>query len=159
MRVIYVHHAERDISNVKGNPNADRRKDDITENGQIECQLLAEKFKHLNIAAIYTSPYLRCKHTAELINEYSKSPIICDDRLNEIERGESWEHLQLRINKILTEIIEKHAEDDTIVCVSSGVNISGFIFYFTGIKPSNSNPWIQAVSTSPVLFSTNNNCL
>ena len=52
--------------------------------------------------------------------------------------------------------INKHNENDFIICVSSGVNLSAFIYYFTKQRPSNDNPWIQALTISPVLFSTNN---
>ena len=66
MKLLYVHHADRDRSN----KSVDRQLQDITENGIKEANLLAEKLKELNIniTAIYTSPYLRCKHTAEIVD-------------------------------------------------------------------------------------------
>ena len=53
---------------------------------------------------------------------------------------------------------ESLLKDDLVICVSSGVNLSAFVYYFTKMKPSNDNPWIQAVTCSPVLFSTDNKC-
>ena len=53
MKFIYVHHAERD----KDNNSIPRQEQDITENGKIEANLLADKIHHLSITKIYTSPY------------------------------------------------------------------------------------------------------
>lgn len=154
MQLLYVHHAERDRSN----KNIDRQLQDITENGIKEAQLLAEKLKQINITAIYTSPYLRCTHTAKIINQYNNAPIYEDERFNEMKNGETWKELQIRNMNAIDDIINKYNEDDFIICVSSGVNLSAFIYYFTKQKPSNDNPWIQAVTITPVLFSTNNTC-
>lgn len=152
MQILYVHHAERD----RFNKTVDRQLQDITENGIKEAQLLAEKLKQVNITAIYTSPYLRCVHTAEIINKYNNAPIYEEDRFNEMKNSETWKEFQIRHIEALDDIINKHNEEDFIICVSSGVNLSAFIYYFTKQEPSNDNPWIQALTTSPVLFSTNN---
>ena len=152
MQILYVHHAERD----RANKSIDRQYQNVTKNGIIEANLLAEKLKQKNITAIYTSPYLRCTHTAEIINKYNNAPIYEEDRFNEMKNEETWKEFQIRHINALNEIINKHNEDDFIVCVSSGVNLSAFIYYFTKQKPSNDNPWIQALTISPVLFSTNN---
>lgn len=152
MQILYVHHAERD----RTNKSIDRQYQDITENGIIEANLLAEKLKQVNITAIYTSPYLRCTHTAKIINKYNNAPIYHENRFNEMKNEETWKEFQIRHINALDEIIEKHNDDDFIICVSSGVNLSAFIYYFTKKEPSNDNPWIQALTISPVLFSTNN---
>ena len=152
MQILYVHHAERDRSN----KTIDRQLQDITKNGVIESELLSEKLKQINITAIYTSPYLRCKHTANIINQYNNAPIYEEKRFNELKNGETWKEFQTRHFQALDEIIQKHDENDFIICVSSGVNLSAFIYYFTNQEPSNDNPWIQALTISPVLFSTNN---
>ena len=152
MQILYVHHAERD----RKNKSVERQFQDITENGIKEADLLAEKLKQINIKAIYTSPYLRCMHTAEIISKYNNAPIYEETRFNEMKNGETWKEFQIRHMNALDEIIKKHNEDDFIVCVSSGVNLSAFIYYFTKQEPSNDNPWIQALTISPVLFSTNN---
>ena len=73
-----------------------------------------------------------------------------------MKNEETWKEFQERHIKALDEIIEKHNDDDFIICISSGVNLSAFIYYFTKKEPSNDNPWIQALTISPVLFSTNN---
>lgn len=154
MQILYVHHADRDRSN----KFIDRQLQDITENGIQDANLLAEKLKELNIniSAIYTAPYLRCIHTAEIINKYHQSEIIKEPKFNEMNNSETWQEFSLRNMKGIDNIIKKHNENDFIICVSSGVNLSPFIYYFNNITPTNNSPRIQALTTSPVLFSTNN---
>lgn len=154
MQILYVHHADRDRSN----KNINRQFQDITENGIQDANLLAEKLKELNvnITAIYTSPYLRCKHTAEIINKYHKAKIIEEPKFNEMNSSETWQKFSLRNMEAIDNIIKKHNENDFIICVSSGVNLSPFIYYFNNINPTNDSPRIQALTTSPVLFSTKN---
>ena len=156
MRLLYVHHADRDRSN----KNVPRQEQDITKDGEIEAGLLNEKLKQFKITAIYTSPYLRCMHTAEILNKDLNVPIYEEERFNEMKNGETWKELQERNMQAIDEIVKEHnMDDDFVICVSSGVNLSAFIYYFTNTKPSNDNPWIQAITCTPVLFSTNNKCL
>ena len=49
-------------------------------------------------------------------------------------------------------IVNKSNNDDIVLCVTSGVNVSAFIFYILGIKASEHNPWIQAGLCSPLYF-------
>src|SRR5574344_1017471 len=106
MKIIYVHRAERNRE--KG---VLRQEQDITLNGIKDANLLGEKLKLQSIKAIYTSPYKRCIHTANIIN-----------------------------------------------CVTSGINLSAFVYDFTQKDASNDNPVIQGITCSPVLFSTDNSC-
>ena len=156
MKLLYVHHADRDRSN----KSVDRQLQDITENGIKEANLLAEKLKELNINinAIYTSPYLRCKHTAEIVNKYHNAPIYEEPLFNEMKSSETWKEFSLRNMQGIDDIIKKHNQNDFIICISSGVNLSAFIYYFNKIEPTNNSPKIQALTTSPVLFSTDNTC-
>lgn len=150
MKLIYVHHADRDRSN-KSIP---RQEQDITENGKKEAELFAEKLKQVEITAIYTSPYLRCRHTAEIINKYNNAPIYEEEGFNEMQNGETYKEFQERNMSSIDKIVKKHSDDDMVICVTSGVNLSSFVFYFTGIAPSNDNTWIQGITCSPVLFTT-----
>lgn len=151
MQIIYLHHAERNITEGHFDPEL-RQLEDITENGIRETELLAEKYKNKSITAIVTSPYLRCKHTAEILNKYHDVPLIEDDRFNEKEKDEEWQHLLERNMEAINDIFEKFDDDSTIICVTSGVNLSAFICYFYNLKPSNDIPWSQAGSVSPVIF-------
>ncbi|MBQ2873016.1 MAG: histidine phosphatase family protein [Bacilli bacterium] len=157
MKILYVHHAERD----KKNKAVDRQLQDITENGIKETEILGEKLKqlNLNIKAIYSSPYLRCIHTAEIINKYINVPIYEETLFNEMNSSETWKEFSLRNMKAIDKIINNHDNEDFIICISSGVNLSPFVYYFNNIEPTNDSSKIQALTTSPVLFSTDGSCL
>lgn len=154
MKILYVHHADRD----RKNKTIDRQFQDITENGILDANLLAEKLKELNIniKAIYTSPYLRCKHTAEIINKYHNTKIIEEPRFNEMNSSETWCEFSKRNMYALDDIINQNHNDDFIICISSGVNLSAFVYYFNNINPTNDSARMQALTTSPVLFTTDN---
>lgn len=151
MKIIYMHHAERNISSDHYDNNL-RQLEDITERGIKEAKLLSEKLQKQNITAIVTSPYLRCKHTADIINEYHNIPIIEDERLNEMNVGEEWQSLLTRNMDAIDDVVKTYQDDDTIIFVTSGVNFSAFVCYFYGINPSNDVPWSQAGAISPIIF-------
>ena len=155
MKIIYMHHAERNITDNHNNPEY-RQLEDITKNGIKEAELIAEKFKNSKITAIYTSPYLRCKHTAEIINKYLNVTIIEEERFNEMKRHEEWKDLLKRNMDAIDYIVNKHDEEDNIICVTSGVNFSAFVCYFYNLEPSNEIPWSQGVTCSPINFYVNN---
>ena len=152
MKVYYLHHAERDInSNIEN-----KQEEDITESGIQEALLIAEKLKGQNITAIYSSTYKRCIHTAQIINKYLDVPIIFEKRFNEKEKSEEWQALLKRNMDAIDDIVKKYHENDTVICVTSGVNISAFICYFYNIKPTNNVCWTQAGNCSLINFTTDN---
>lgn len=157
MKLIYLHHAERDMSSKAEWGSLERTFDDITEEGIKRTEFLAEKLKNEKITAIITSPYLRCKHTAEIINKYHNLDIIEDDRFNEIQKDEELESLLKRNMEAIGDIVNKYSDDSVIICVTSGANISAFICYTYDIVPSNDLPWSQAADLSPVIFNIKNN--
>lgn len=151
MKIIYVHHAERNVS--KDHLNSELRQlEDITETGIKEAEFLAERLKNQKVKAIVTSPYLRCKHTSEILNKYINVPIIEDSRFNEMKKNEEWKHLLKRNMEAIDDIVKTYKDDDTIICVTSGVNVSAFICYFYKIEPSNETPWSQAGGLCPMIF-------
>ena len=156
MKVIYMHHAERDSKKENiGHPEL-RMMEDITAFGVKEANIIAEKLKNRkDIKAIYTSPYLRCRHTADIINTNLSIPIIEDERINEIKKGEEWKDFLIRNIELLKELDNKYKKEDTIICVTSGVNLTAFICYFYGIKPTNELVGCQGFSMSPVNFVSN----
>lgn len=153
MKIIYMHHAERNIGE-NHNDSELRQLEDITERGIKEAELLAERLKNQNITAIVTSPYLRCRHTAEIINKYHNSPIVEDERFNEMNYGEEWKNLLKRNIEAIDDIVKSYNDDDTIICVTSGVNFSAFVCYFYNIEPTNDTPWSQAGDISPIIFTS-----
>ena len=146
-----MHHAERNIGENHNNPKM-RQLEDITEVGIQEAELLSKRLKNKNITAIVTSPYLRCKHTAEIINQYHNAPIIEEERFNEMNSGEEWENFLKRNMNAIDDIINSYKDEDTIICITSGVNFSSFICYFYNIEPNNNVPWSQAGDISPIIF-------
>jgi len=153
MRIIYMHHAEREIGPNHNDPEL-RQLEDITTLGVKDAENMAERYKDENITAIITSPYLRCRHTAEIINKYHNVPIIDDERFNESKKGEGWENLLIRNIEAIDDIVHNYTDEDVIVCVTSGINLVAFICYFYDIKPSKAVPFSQAGAISPVNFET-----
>ena len=156
MKVIYMHHAERDSKKENiGHPEL-KKLEDITERGIKEAKILSEYLKNrTDIKAIYTSPYIRCKHTADIINSYINIPIIEDERFNEIQKGEEWGHFLQRNINALKELDDKYTKDDTIICVTSGVNLTAFVCYFYDVESTNDTKACQGFSISPVNFVSN----
>ena len=67
---------------------------DITETGARQLTFLAERFKTVAVNAVYSSPLIRAKKTAEAVNRYHNAPLIIEPGLIEINGGEiegiSW---------------------------------------------------------------------
>lgn len=83
MKIIYVHHALRQV----GNPPS--QDDKIQPLGIQDAEITAKLLKMMSekskstFKAIYTSPYYRCAKTAEIINKHINLPIYEDPRFNE----------------------------------------------------------------------------
>ena len=171
MKIIYVHHALRE----KGNPPT--QEDGIQPLGIKDAKTNTEILKGMSqrtkttYRAIYTSPYYRRAKTAEIINKYMNLPIYEEPRFNEfknvfevIENGknvtktETWLQCQTRIREAIKDIVEKYDDNDTVICVTSGVNITAFIGLAYKI-PANENmpfPWVP--SCSPIGFEIDKSC-
>lgn len=169
MRIIYVHHALRE----KSNPPT--QNDDIQPLGVKDAEIVAELLKQMasycKFKAIYTSPYLRCARTAEIINKYTQVPVFEDARFNEFQNvyelvkngvvtteTESWLDCQIRIREAIKDIVFKYDDKDTVVCVTSGVNIAAFISLAFKIAPSSEMPFPLVPSCSPIGFNIDKTC-
>ena len=152
MDIVFVHHANRDI---KDKPT---QQDLITDIGYRDCMLTAELLNDDRVKgklkAVYTSPFIRCRKTAELVNTYIKLPIIEDNRLNEFKsvEGESWVECQTRVEDCLNDIVSKYDDNDMVIVVTSGVNMAAFINKAYGIKPNKNAPFINIATCSPLIF-------
>ena len=152
MHIIYVHHGNRKL----GNPPT--QEDDLTELGYRDCELLAELLnnKHIKekIKAIYTSPFYRCKKTAEIINKNLNVDVLEDARLNEYKsvNNENWLDLQNRVEDCINNIVDKFGSDDYVICVTSGINIVSFINKAYNLSPSSNAPMLGVPSCSPIIF-------
>ena len=153
MKIIYVHHAHR-LRGVPPGPN-----DDITALGEQDAMLTADLMldavnKGINICEIVSSPFFRCKKTAEIINQKLNLPIKFDARLNEMgsNKGETWVELQQRVGDSIKDIVFSHKDEDTVICVTSGVNVAAFIGLANKQKPSPDAAIIGVPSCSPLIF-------
>ena len=86
-------------------------------------------------------------------------PIIEDERLNEIQKGENWKVFLERNIDILSELDKQYGKDDTIICMTSGVNLTAFICYFYNIQPTDNTIESQAFGISPINFVSNSSLL
>lgn len=171
MKIIYVHHALRDL----GNPPS--QEDDILPLGVKDAEVTAEILKTMSdkskskFKAIYTSPYFRCAKTAEIINKHINLPIYEDARFNEfnnvfnavienktIIKTETWSECQTRIREAIKDIVFKYDDNDTVICVTSGVNISAFIGLAYKIPISENIPFPWVPSCSPICFEIDKSC-
>jgi broad specificity phosphatase PhoE len=157
MKLIYVHHGHR----AKGNPPS--QNDGLTEIGKQDTMLTAEILKDLkkyaNPVAIYTSQFFRCTETAKNINTHLNLPIIVDNRLDEFRSvdGETWTDLLNRVIDCIKDAVGKHDNDDTIIFVTSGVNLSGFICFTYNLEPNEDIPFPMVPSCSPIGFDYDKN--
>ena len=155
MEIMYCHHGNRKINNT---PN---QNDDLTELGIQDCEIVNKLLNQVknkkNIKCIYTSQFFRCTKTAQIINKSLNIPIIIDSRLDEFKsiENETWIDCQNRIMNFLKEIIEKHNDNDFVICVTSGVNIAGFINLAYNLTASNDTPFLQIPNCSPIIFKFN----
>ena len=151
MNIVYCHHAQRAYTGSQD--------DDITDLGKKDAELVGEFMKRMpNIKAIYTSTYFRCKETARIINKSLNVPIIEEDRFNEFvskENKETWVDLQKRVIAGIKDIVNKYNDEDSIICVTSGVNIAGFLDWNLGLEPSENMPFLGVISCSPIIFKYN----
>lgn len=60
----------------------------ISQRGEIQLELLTERFREIHVDAIYSSPLSRAIATANAINQGRGLPIIIDNRLIEINGGD-----------------------------------------------------------------------
>lgn len=171
MKIFYIHHGLRNV----GNPPS--QDDDLFPLGVKDAELTAELLKIMSekskstFKAIYTSPYYRCAKTAEIINKHINLPIYEEPRLNEfnkvfeviegeksVAKTESWTECQTRIRQAIKDIVDKYDDNDAVICVTSGVNITAFISLAFKIKPSEDLPFPWVPSCSPIAFDIDKSC-
>ena len=151
MKVVYLHHAERDHNHV--DPN-DYSKDRITDLGTKEANVIGKVLSKNKYTCIYTSPYTRCVETAKIINKYLHVPIYEMEEFNEWQKGENKVQFLKRNIKGLKEVVSKHNPDDSVICITSGVNLTAFVCFFYHVKVSSKLTIVQGASMSPVNFFT-----
>ena len=154
MKIYLVRHGQCD-SNVIGRFNF--VDEDINETGIKQAEDLKEKIKSIDYDIVISSPLLRAKHTAGIINVNNKK-IITDDRLQErihgslegvscslVDRDEQWNYYSKkrfgtaemtkelcdRIKGFLDELKTKNY-NSVLIVAHSGVS-KAFYVYFNGV--------------------------
>lgn len=154
MKIYLIRHGQ---CNSNLNKVFNYQNEDLNENGIKQAEFLREKIEQLEIDAIYSSPLLRAKHTAQIVNTKNKN-VILDNRLKErecgllegkpldsIDREEYWNYysnktftdeekipeLFDRVSKFIEELKTKEYKSVLIVA-HSGVS-KAFYAYFNGI--------------------------
>jgi broad specificity phosphatase PhoE len=61
---------------------------ELSPKGKSQAQSLAESLKGETLVAIYTSPLIRARQTAEQIARYHACPVIIDEGLKELNQGQ-----------------------------------------------------------------------
>lgn len=84
MKVYIVRHGEVPHNALKQYNNEN---EDLNENGIRQANELKEKIKNINYDIIISSPLLRAKHTAQIINVNNKK-ILINDKLKERDPGD-----------------------------------------------------------------------
>lgn len=156
MELYIVRHGQTD-SNIKKLYDNILLDEDINEMGIKQAKKLRDKIENIKFDVIYSSPLLRAKHTASIIN-VQNNEIIIDKRLQErnpgnlkgkplesINREEYWNYHSLikygteesmeslfsRVQDFLDELKTKDY-DKVLIVAHSGVS-KAFYAYFNGI--------------------------
>ena len=155
MKVYIVRHGEVPHNALKQHNNEN---EDLNENGIRQANELKEKIKNINYDIIISSPLLRAKHTAQIINVNNKK-ILINDKLKERDPGdlsgkpltvtnrdEYWnynttirygtsENIREFFKRIYNflEDLKKEDYESVLIVAHSGVS-KAFNGYFEGIK-------------------------
>lgn len=155
MKLYIVRHGEVPHNALKQYNNEN---EDLNENGIRQANELKEKIKNINYDIIISSPLLRAKHTAQIINVNNKK-ILINDKLKERDPGdlsgkplavtnrdEYWnynttirygtsENIREFFKRIYNflEYLKKEDYESVLIVAHSGVS-KAFNGYFEGIK-------------------------
>lgn len=155
MKIYIVRHGEVPHNVLKQYNNEN---EDLNENGIRQANELKEKIRNINYDIIISSPLLRAKHTAQIINVNNKE-ILINDKLKERDPGnlsgnpltvtnrdEYWNYnttitygtsenirdFFMRVHNFLDDL-KKEDYESVLIVAHSGVS-KAFNGYFEGIK-------------------------
>lgn len=154
MGLYFVRHGQTDW-NVRGKLQG-KSDIELNETGRLQAAETREKLKHVTMDAIYCSPLMRARETAEIINALWKLPIQRDARLMErsfgsmegalrkdvpfddlwafssasmFEGGEDTAHFYERVENFLKEILPLAEEQEILIVAHGGVSIPYQCFF------------------------------
>lgn len=161
MKIYLIRHGQCN-SNVKYIYNY--KNEDINQKGIEEAEKLRKKIKDIDYDIVISSPLLRAKHTAEIINIKNKK-VILDERIREREHGslegmpiesidkedfynyystikygteESFSDMLKRVTSFLSDLKNKDY-NSVLIVAHSGIS-RAFYAYFNGI-PKDGKFW------------------
>ena len=85
--IIFIRHG-RALTNERGIMNSDIEGFPLVQTGILETQKVAKELDKVHVSALYCSPVLRARQTADIIGEAVNLNPRIDDRLREREAGE-----------------------------------------------------------------------
>ncbi len=163
MKIIIVRHGKTEWNTLK--KAAGQVDIPLIEEGIEQAKETREKLKNIPIDLIITSPLIRAKQTAEIINEERNLPIIVDERIIErdlgiyegmpntedifneiryytknvpVEGGEDCQTYTKRVFAFLDDIIKKYQGNyETILICSHGFFLRSASWYFNGLPDEN----------------------
>lgn len=154
MKIYLIRHGQVNHNLYKIYSNED---EDLNETGIKQAENLKDKIKNIQYDVIISSPLLRAKHTADIIN-IKKKDVIIDKRLKERDPGslngqpidatdreeywnyyskiqygtsENMEYLFSKVKEFLDDLKNKEYEN-VIIVAHSGIS-KAFYAYFNGI--------------------------
>lgn len=74
-----------------------------------------------------------------------------------VTKTETWTQCQNRIRDAIKDIVFKYDDNDIVICVTSGVNITAFIGLAYKIPPSETLPFPWVINCSPICFNIDKN--
>lgn len=158
MKIIFIRHGETDqnVDYKAGKPIKEKNYP-LNNLGKSQVEETAKKLKDEKIDLIITSPYLRAKMTADIINKYHNIPMEIENDIREInvgfigkeafhehfdmdknlkpgvENGETVKDFFTRVYNVINKIKEKYP-DKTICIVAHGGVSHAFRAYFNELE-------------------------
>jgi len=173
--ILFIRHGESE-SNVRHVISHDPETFPLTEKGVEQSKLVGNGLKSLNLDAIYSSPILRCRQTAQIIAEYVKCPLVYDERITERYFGnfnnrrielldwktflideasknsvEGWDEIYFRVKNLVEEVKNKN-----VIIVSHYDIIRAFIAKHLGLEDELS-AWGIVIPNASLSIVVNNN--
>ncbi|RIK26407.1 MAG: hypothetical protein DCC52_10270 [Chloroflexi bacterium] len=115
MRFYFVRHGESEANVTREFSNDNRVKHPLTANGRAQAQALAEQLRATEFAALYASPLLRARQTAEILNAPHGLEIQIANLDARIDGGESFNELRARFMPFMQRLTEQYQDTDAQV--------------------------------------------
>lgn len=140
----------------------DKENPSLSPLGFKQAEAVGKRFIGEKLTAMYSSPYLRTKQTAQTILKYADCETFLDNRLTEIcsaqtetgfcEFDESPQAIRLRADAFLSDIRRQYTNGEKILVVSHGGFIGSMIFEILNIREPSVRMCVYNASVSKINF-------